>query len=274
MVLDANKNGVPDNLEKPGTKTNTPTYDPKMSVPNVQLPGLTRGAQASEAYNWFKFVAAKAPKGSVIREYYDNFTRDLARLGIPQSKWNSVWKDAVDWTQTPGSGSNGNPAAYLAVIDPADYADKGSSGPKYGTKKGKQITTTEYSPSQAGSAINQMIESEVGRTATKEEIDAYLAGVNAAAKKSPTITNQTVTTTPGKGNVVPAGAKSGAKATSPDLGSTVTESTVTGGFDPSMYALNFARSRPDFAESFATKAVLGIIQKVLKDPNSIGNVVA
>jgi hypothetical protein len=273
MVLDANKNGVPDNLEKPGTKTNTPTYNPNMSVPAVTLPGLTRGAAASEAYNWFKFVAAKAAKGTVIREYYDNFTRDLARLGIPRSKWNSVWKDAVDWTQTPGSGSNGNPAAYLAVLDPLDYADKGSEGPKYGTRKQKQITTNQYSPSQAGSAINQMIESEIGRTATKEEIDAYLAGVNAAAKKSPSISSQTITTAPGKGNLVPAGAKSGAKATSPNLGSTTIESTESGGFDPSMYALNFARSRPDFAESFATKAVLGIIQKVLKDPNAIGNVV-
>lgn len=259
MVLDANKNGVPDNLEKPGTKTNKPTYDPKMSVPNVQLPGLTRGAQASEAYNWFKFVAAKAPKGSVIREYYDNFTRDLARLGIPREKWDSVWKDAVDWTQTPGSGSNGNPAAYLAVIDPADYKSSGTSTKKYGTTKSKTTTVTQYSPSTAGSDINRTIEAEVGRTATKEEIDAYIAGVNAEAKKSPAVYTSTTTTAPGKGNV---------------LGTSETKGTQTTGFDPSMYALNFARSRPDFAESFATKAVLGIIQKVLKDPNAIGNVVA
>jgi len=37
--------------------------------------------------------------------------------------------------------------------------------------------------------------------------------------------------------------------------------------------MNFARSRPDFAESFATKNFLKIIQGVLKDPNAIGTVV-
>jgi hypothetical protein len=258
MVQDLNKNGVPDLLEKPGSNNNKPTYDPNMSVPAVTLPGLNRGAAASEAYNWFKFVAAKAAKGSVIREYYDNFTRDLARLGIPKEKWDSVWKDAVDWTQTPGSGSNGNPAAYLAVLDPADYKSAGTTK-KYGTTKSKTSTVTQYSPSTAGSDINRTIESEVGRTATKEEIDAYIAGVNAEAKKSPAVYTSTTTTAPGKGNV---------------LGTSETTATQTTGFDPSMYALNFARSRPDFAESFATKAVLGIIQKVLKDPNSIGNVVA
>jgi hypothetical protein len=261
-----------------GVKNPSPVFNPSMDIPPIGLPGFNnRGVQASEAYGWFKLVAAKAPKGTPARKAYDLFTARLTALGIPKSKWNSVWKDAVDWTQTIGSNPpliNGmaDPSGYLGILDPSDYAGS-STGPKYGTSINKQISTTQYSPSEAGSTVNRYIESEVGRTATKEEVDAYLAGVNAAAKASPTVTTQKVTTTQGKGNLVPAGAAAGAKATSPNLGSTTTESMTSGSFDPSMYALNFARSRPDFAESFATKTVLGLINRILKDPNAIGEVV-
>jgi hypothetical protein len=41
-----------------------------------------------------------------------------------------------------------------------------------------------------------------------------------------------------------------------------------------MFARNFARSQPDFAESFAAKNVLKIISSLLTDRNAIGNVVS
>lgn len=267
-VSDKNKNGIPDLLEKdpsarPAYTPNKPMFSPNMDIPPIGLPGFSnRGVQASEAYGWFRLVAAKAPKGSPARIAYDRFTQQLTALGIPKTKWNSVWKDAVDWTQTPGSGAATNsagfadPSAYLAVLDPADYAT--ASTKKYGTSKSKTTAVTQYSPSSAGSYINRTIESEIGRTATDAEIDAYIAGVNAEAKKSPAVSTTTTTTAPGKGNI---------------LQTSESKVTQTTGFDPSLYALNFARSRPDFAESFATKTVLGLIQKILRDPNAIGQVV-
>lgn len=251
MVQDLNRNGIPDNLEP---KTNTPSFTPR--TPPIELPGIDGGVAATEAYGWFKLVAAKAPKGSLARGYYDDFVRRLSALGIPRNKWNSVWKDAVDWTQTPGSGSNGRPSGYLLSIDPVDYT--AGSAKKYGTSKSKDIRITEYSPSTAAGDINKYIEAEIGRTATKEEIDAYTAAVNAEAAKSPAVSEFTTTTAPGKDGV---------------LQTSVTKGKQTTGFDPNIFAQNFARSRPDFAESFATKAVLGIIQKVLRDPNAIGQVV-
>lgn len=266
-VSDKNKNGIPDLLEKnpsarPAYTPNKPTFNPNMDVPAIRLPGFDqRGVQASEAYGWFKLVAAKSPKGSKPREFYDRWTAAMTRAGIPKNKWESVWKDAVDWTQTPGSGSNGQIEGYLGVLDPADYAPSGSTK-KYGTTKSKTSVVTQYSPSKASADINRAIEGEVGRTATKAEIDAYIAGVNAQAKASPAVTEQTTTTAPGSGT--------GKNAI---LGSTTTKMTQTTGFDPTIYAQNFARSRPDFAESFATKSVLGIIQNLLRDPNAIGQVV-
>lgn len=275
MVQDLNKNGVPDYLEKnpsarpkPTPKpTAGPTFNPDMDVPPIALPGFpNRGVQASEAYGWFKLVGAKAPKGTPARRAYDSFVQRLQALGIPSSKWNSVWKDAVDWTQTPGANPGmvtvrgaqfADPSSYLAVLDPADYASAGSTK-KYGTTKSKTTQTTKYSPSSASADVNRAIQTEIGRTATKEEIDAYIAGVNAEAKKSPAISASTTTTAPGKGGI---------------LSTSTSKVTQTTGFDPTIYAQNFARSRPDFAESFATKSVLGIIQKVLRDPNAIGQVV-
>jgi len=229
-------------------------------TPFVQLPGIDGGVNATEAYGWFRLVAAKAQKGTPARKAYDMFVQRLQVLGIPKSKWNSVWKDAVDWTQTPGSGSTGDPSGYLGVLDPSDYASE--SKKKYGTTKSKTSITTEYTPSRASADINKFMESEVGRTATKEEIDLYLAGVNKQAAGSPAITYRTDTTKPGSGK--------GANAI---LGSTTSKVKQTTGFDPTIYAQNFARSRPDFAESFATKSVLGIIQDLLRDPNAIGEVV-
>jgi hypothetical protein len=84
-------------------------------------------------------------------------------------------------------------------------------------------------------------------------------GANAAAKKEPSIYDGFTTTTgPAKGA---------------SLGTSTSKGTQTTGFDPAIYAQNFARSRPDFAESFATKNFLKIIQSLLKDPNAIGTVV-
>lgn len=255
MVLDVNKNGVPDMLE---TRNPSNSGNAAMDIPPIKLPGFNkRGVQQTEAYGWFKLVAAKSPKGTPARKAYDAFTGRLAALGIPKKDWEKVWKDAVDWVVTPGSGATGDPSGYLGVIDPSDYITAGS-GKKYGTTKSKTIQTTQYSPSDAGSDVNRIIEAEIGRTATKEETDAYIAGLNAEAKKSPAISETTTTTAPGKGGI---------------LGTSTSNVTQTTGFDPTMYALNFARSRPDFAESFATKTVLGIIQKVLRDPNAIGQVV-
>jgi len=227
----------------------------------IKLPGITpeQGINDTQAKSWLKYSGATAKKGTEARKYYDRFIARLKQAGIPESKWQSVWNDAVDWTQTPGSGSTGDPSMYLNVWNPSQYLKGDGTGPKYGTQKQRTETTTKYGPSDAANTINQTFESEIGRTATKEEIDAYTMGANAAAKKEPSIYDGFTTTT---------GPTKGAS-----LGTTTSKGTNTTGFDPAIYAANFARSRPDFAESFATKNFLKIIERLLKDPNAIGTVV-
>ena len=232
----------------------------KLNISPIKLPGINpeAGINDVQAKSWFKYSAATAKKGTEARKYYDRFVNGLKRAGIPESKWQSVWSDAVDWVGTPGSGSSGDPSMYLNVWNPGDYTKGDGSTKKYGTTKNRTETTTQYSASNAADYLSKTFEQEIGRTATKEEIDAYIAGVNAAAKKEPSVYEGTTTNAPGKGGL---------------LETTTTKATQTTGFDPAIYAANFARSRPDFAESFATKNFLKIIQGVLKDPNAIGTVV-
>lgn len=232
----------------------------KLNISPIKLPGINpeAGINDVQAKSWFKYSAATAKKGTEARKYYERFIAILKKAGIPASKWQSVWSDAVDWVGTPGSGSTGDPSMYLNVWNPSDYTGGSGSTKKYGTTKQRTETTTQYSASNAADYLSKTFEQEIGRTASKEEIDAYIKGVNAAAKKEPSIYEGSTTTAPGKGGL---------------LETSTTKATQTTGFDPAIYAANFARSRPDFAESFATKNFLKIIEGLLKDPNSIGTVV-
>jgi len=215
----------------------------KLNIAPIKLPGINpeAGINDVQAKSWFKYSASTAKKGSEVRKYYESFIAILKKAGIPEKKWQSVWDDAVDWVGTPGSGATGDPKMYLNVWNPASYTGGEGSTKKYGTQKVRTETTTQYGPSNAADYINKTFESEIGRTATKEEIDAYRMGANAAAKKEPSIYDGFTTTTgPAKGA---------------SLGTSTSKGTQTTGFDPAIYAQNFARSRPDFAESFATKEV-------------------
>jgi hypothetical protein len=167
----------------------------------------------------------------------------------------------VSWTQAPGSGSKGDPKMYLSSgFSAGDYAST-SAAKAPANSKSKTTTTTQYSPSSAGSTINNMIENELGRTASATEVAGYLSAVNAKAKLEPSVYENTSNTT-----------VTGAGATG--TSNTVTNATQSTGFDPTIFAQNFARSLPDYAESFAAKNFLKIVDSLIgPDRTAIGKVV-
>jgi hypothetical protein len=225
----------------------------------IQLPGVSTesGINPTQAKAWFKFTGPNAAKGTPARDYYDNFVAGLRALGIPKDKWQDAWDDAVDYTQAVSNDSGGKPASYLRYMNAGDFADK-TATKKYGTTKSKQTTITEYSASSAAADANKAMEAELGRTATSAETAAYLKAVNEKAKKEASIYEATTTTSPGKGGV----------------DQSVTTATQKTGFDPTIFAQNFARSMPDYAESFAAKNVLKIIEGLIgSDRTAIGKVV-
>lgn len=234
-----------------GTSSSYPSFTP--NVPGIQLPGLppARYASPDEAKNWFKFLPTKN------KALYNDFIADLARKGIPKSKAQAIWNDAVDWTQSLGSTS-GNPFEYLNVMDPGMYSTAGT-GPKYGTQAVKDTRITQYSGSSAAQQINDEMERRLGRRATQAEVDAYTKALNVASKKEPSTYEGTTTTAAPKGKNT--------------MGSSTSTGTQSTGFDPTQFARNFAMSQPDYAESFAANTFLGLVEKLLKDPNAIGQVV-
>ena len=244
----------------PGTKAYEQGSPVKPSdtslLPNLQgrinpisLPGLGP-VNGDEAKAWFKFLKNNN------KARYDQFLLELAARGVSKSAAQKVWNDAVDWTQTLGSNSS-NPEDYLDILDPSDYQ---GATKKYGTQKQRDERVTQYSPSAGAQTISDTMEQELGRTASANEIAAGTAAMNTAAAKEPSIFEGTTTTAPGGKGF--------------ELGSTTTKGTQTTGFDPTMFARNFARSQPDFAESFAAKNFLKLISGLLTDPNAIGQVVS
>jgi len=223
--------------------------DLKGRINPISLPGLGP-VNGDEAKAWFKFLKNNN------KARYDQFLLELAARGVSKSAAQKVWNDAVDWTQTLGSNSS-NPEDYLDILDPSDYQ---GATKKYGTQKQRDERITQYSPSAGAQTISDTMEQELGRTASANEIAAGTAAMNAAATKEPSIFEGTTTTAPGGKGF--------------ELGSTTTKGTQTTGFDPTMFARNFARSQPDFAESFAAKNVLKIVSELLTDRNAIGNVVS
>ena len=247
----------------PGTKAYEqgspfpPTSSPAGNLPPLQgrinpisLPGVSGGVSIDEGKAWFKFLKNNN------KARYDQLVAEIAARGVPKSAAAKVWNDALEWVSSIGSTSS-NPEDYLDVLDPSDYQ---GATKKYGTQKQRDERVTQYSPSSGAQIVSDTMEQELGRTASANEIAAGTAAMNAAATKEPGIFEGTTTTAPGGKGF--------------ELGSTTTKGTQTTGFDPTMFARNFARSQPDFAESFAAKNVLKIVNGLLTDRNAIGNVVS
>jgi len=216
----------------------------------ISLPGVSGGVTIDEGKAWFKFLKNNN------KARYDQLIAEIVARGVPKSAAAKVWGDALEWVSSIGSPSS-NPEDYLDILDPSDYQ---GTAKKYGTTKVRDERVTQYSPSAGAQTISDTMEQELGRTASTNEITAGTAAMNAAATKEPSIFEGTTTTAPGGKGF--------------ELGQTTTKGTQTTGFDPTMFARNFARSQPDFAESFAAKNVLKIVSELLTDRNAIGNVVS
>ena len=233
---------------------------PGLGIPPIKLPGITleTGIDDPLAKRWFKYSGATAKKGTQARAYYDSIVSLLQKAGVPKKKWQSAWDAAVDWVNTPGSGSTGDPKMYFNVWDPSEFTEDDDSGKQYGTTKSKQTTTTEYSTSAAASDITAAYKSELGREAGAADIAAYQKAVNKQAKGEPAVYTSTTTTAPGKGGILST--------------STSTSKSQTG-FDPTRFAIEYARSNPEYAENFAVRSFMKLIDQSLSDPNRIGQVV-
>lgn len=236
----------------PTAGTVDPAFQP--DVPNIVFLGM-RPMSSPEAKNWFKFASTR---GGVEKQAYDRFVAAIVKLGIPKSKAQAVWSDAVDWVQTVGS-STSDPTNYISVLDPSLYKDTTATGKKYGTSQLDQKVTTSYSTSSAAQDITTAYKTELGMEAGKKDILAYQEAVNAAAAKEPTVTQQMTTTS--------------APTKAAPMGVTKIDTKTSTGFDPNRFAIEYARNNPEYAENFAAKNFMNLIEQALTNPTRIGQVV-
>ena len=222
------------------------------TVNRIAIPGFTkRGVTPDEAKNWFTNLPETNPAA------YQAFANAAGARGFATDRktLTKIWNKGVDWTQVVNNPLSANPSgidpsSYLDYATPAALEDDTSG--QYGTTKQTDIRTTSFSTSSAAADINKVFSQEVGREATAKEIAEYQKGANERALKEPSKYVGQTTTAPG---------------------SSVSKGSQTTGFDPTEFAKSYARSAPDYAENFAVRTFLDLIDQSLSNPNRIGQVI-
>lgn len=245
--VDLNGNGIDDSQETTAGQVN------KIFIPGfTDDPKVGRGVAVAEGKNFFKNLKETNPAA------YNLILQKIAAIGIQPTRknYNTIMANAVDWTQSimnplRSSPQGINPIDYLNYVDPTivETSDK----KKYGTTKQETVTQTEYSASAAEQDIQQMARQELGREATAKEVKSYTDLVNKEAAKQPSIYSGSTTTSPGASRTV---------------------GKQTTGFDPTEFARKYARSMPDYAESFAAKDFLTTLDSLIQSPARVGKVVS
>lgn len=121
----------------------------------------------------------------------------------------------------------------------------GYSGPTTTVQTARSVNLTD--PMSARKLVDDALGTYLGRRATEQEQDAFLAALNKREKKNPTVTQQVTTSTPGIGT------------------STVdTSSATSGGFNPSVFADAYARGQQGSGEYQAATTYLDTFINALK----------
>jgi hypothetical protein len=177
-------------------------------------------------------------------EAWQKASRALKSLGYKtNSQMLSALNRGIDYTQNPEAATE-DPFTWITAQEARDSGGSGSSGPYTQV----QTSTNISSPSRARTTANAAFESEIGRMATKEESTQFQQALNLAEQGSPTtsVTN---------------GVSRGRNTTS--------STKTTGGFDAAAFGRDWARSQSDFAESYAAGSFMGLLDKVISQPNAI-----
>ena len=237
-----------DNDGIPNSKDDTPGQDPNASYPTVNfrmnpvnIPGQP-SVGLDESTNWFAASPVNDPESFKI------LMAKLFQYGHISSP-NDFTAAKKVWTElTKMAGSLGSPTGnvedWIALYPPQGDGD--------GVSRTKSSMVTQYTPSSAGDTYNTTSKAELGREASAKEMKAYTAAVNERAKKEPTVADITTVTSGGVSS------QKGTQGT---------------GFDPTLFARDFARSQEDYAENFAASNFLSLVEQSLRDPNRIGQVI-
>lgn len=179
-------------------------------------------------------------------------------------RWDPSWQDNV-WEQAIQVSANAKAYAnqnvtpvdafQMIVSDMAQASGGGRGGAGGGGGGGGGPTTTTTTstsvsltdPGSARALVNKSLTDYLGREATEQEQEKFLQALNAAERRSPTVTRQTTRTVPGRGTA------------------SVTQDVETRqGFNPSTFAQEYAQSQEGAAEYQAATNLLDVFIGSLK----------
>lgn len=116
-------------------------------------------------------------------------------------------------------------------------AGNGVGGPRTTVAQTRSVNLTD--PMSARKLVDDSLSTYLGRRATTEEQQAFMKALNRAEERAPSITTQVSRTTPGKG-----------------MTAVESETRTEGGFNPSVFAEEFARGQEGAAEYQAATTYL------------------
>lgn len=179
------------------------------------------------------------------------------------NRWDPSWQDNV-WEQAIQVSANAKAYAnqnvtpvdaFQMIVSDMSKASGGgrggggggggAAGPTTTTTTSKSVSLTD--PGSARALVNKSLTDYLGREATEAEQEKFLSALNAAERRSPTVTRQTTRSVPGRGT------------------STVTQEVETQqGFNPSTFAQEYAQSQEGAAEYQAATNLLDVFIGSLK----------
>ena len=158
--------------------------------------------------------------------------------------------DGIDFTQVPGSG----------ITDPYDYTNtksgmeimegpgRGGGGGSYGPYTYESTDVALSSDSGAMEILDRAYQQYLGRVATVEEGQAFKQALNMMEQMNPS--RSVIEGVSGKGT------------------DTRTQ-TTQGGFNPRVFARDYAMATPEYANTFAANTFMTALNSFLEEPNAI-----
>ena len=281
---DANNNGIPDIIEK---KPNPDDGSYRQGDFNVfydemgQISGYYNIEDGSEKLKlpliWTVDAAtgqpdAMGPGGFAdpdvakreLQIWYENDTpqwkiirKDYLEMGVTgrtpeeiDAKIYRLVSDGIDFTQVPGSGIT-DPYEYTNTrsgMEIMEGSSRGGGGGSYGPYSYESTDVALSSESGAMEILDQTYQQYLGRVATTEEGQAFKQALNMMERMNPS--RSVIEGVSGKGT------------------DTRTQ-TTEGGFNPRIFARDYAMATPEYANTFAANTFMTALNSFLEEPNAI-----
>jgi len=210
-----------------------------------------------------KFVPASALLGLPQKLFQQGDFATLQQINkLVKDGGFSSWEEAIQFAANdPEKGSRSwqdylsqHTQRYQAFLEENGGLDGSGTGSDGGPFSDTSTQTTLSSESGSASMLDEVFRAELGRTASEPEVRAFMKALNRMQSANPSTT-------------VMSGNNDGD-------GNTTRQSTTTGGFDPTRFAQEWARSRPEYAEVQAATSFMSLLDRAIDNPNAIDQMIA